>query len=430
MARILIRTTALLWMCSPSHQFQANFSGHRFRYRITSTDSKPRSPSFRDMTNTDSNELNAPPDAEVQILQIAQSHFIGQALLALIRIGVIDVLQTTEALVADEIITEINARKTSNTTSSINREALFRCLRLVCTSGVVKETIKEVDGDPESAFVVTAAGMRLQNTADESMAPFILHWLERPLWDAWSQLPSFVENTSNLSTPPFDLANGLSASEYYLRNEESCSHRNSVARYASSKEIDSIIQALRHSTHLKETILSGKVVVDVGGGYGDFLMELKKAVPSIIPYCLDLPNVIKDAATLSVGKDNDIPTMIAGDMFDSATIPTCDIIFVKHVLCDFSDEDVVLALLSFRKALASSKEGKVVIMDAALPNGDNLNGKWNAAVSFDVLLMLSGRRGERSRLEWLNLAKKAGFVVEDVLTTSAVTVDLTVLALN
>ena len=69
-------------------------------------------------------------------------------------------------------------------------------------------------------------------------------------------------------------------------------------------------------------------------------------------------------------------------------------------------------------------------MDAVLPNGDDLNGKWNAAVSFDVLLMLSGRRGERSRLEWSNLAKKAGFVLDDVLATSAVTVDLAVLSLE
>jgi hypothetical protein len=87
-------------------------------------------------------------------------------------------------------------------------------------------------------------------------------------------------------------------------------------------------------------------------------------------------------------------------------------------------------LQSFRKALGNSKEGRVVIMDAVLPNGDDLNGKWNAAVSFDVLLMLSGRRGERSRMEWSNLAKKAGFVLEEVLPTASVTVDLAVLLLD
>ena len=65
----------------------------------------------------------------------------------------------------------------------------------------------------------------------------------------------------------------------------------------------------------------------------------------------------------------------------------------------------------------------------SLPNEDDLNGKWNSAVSFDVLLMLSGRRGERSRLEWSNLANEAGFVLEDVLPTASVTVDMAILSL-
>ena len=265
------------------------------------------------------------------------------------------------------------------------------------------------------------------------MAPFMLHWLESPLWDAWKHLPDYVvQDESGKNTPPFDRANGMSASEFYLQNAESCSHRNSVARWASSKEITSIIEAMKQSSHLNESALSGKVVVDVGGGYGDFVTALKESIPAIDKcYCLDLPHVIADATSSihSKGAAN-VPTLVAGDMFDAATIPTCDVIFTKHVLCDFSDDDVIIALQSFRKSLANSKEGKVVIMDAVLPNGDDLNGKWNAAVSFDVLLMLTGRRGERSRLEWSNLAEKAGFVVKDVLSTSSVTVDLAVLSLE
>jgi hypothetical protein len=85
-----------------------------------------------------------------------------------------------------------------------------------------------------------------------------------------------------------------------------------------------------------------------------------------------------------------LATLVPGDMFDPSTIPPCDLVVAKHVLCDFSDEDVVRALQSFREAL--SEGGRVVIMDAVLPNGNDLNGKWNAAVSFDVLLMLTGRR--------------------------------------
>jgi len=202
-----------------------------------------------------------------------------------------------------------------------------------------------------------------------------------------------------------------------------------VARYASSKEIASILDVMQHSKSLNEAILKEKMVVDVGGGYGDLMYAVKRSMPAVGKcYCLDLPDVIDDAF-LAMNEDSEkerLATLEPGDMFDPSTIPPCDLIVTKHVLCDFSDEDVVLALQSFRKAL--SKDGRVVIMDAVLPNGEDLNGKWNAAVSFDVLLMLTGRRAERSRLEWSNLADKAGFVLEDVLSTSSVTVDLAVLS--
>eukprot|EP00985_Skeletonema_marinoi_P006196 scaffold2690_cov168-Skeletonema_marinoi.AAC.2 len=430
MMKQIVGGVIILSLGSPSHQFKVP---HVIRSHGRGALTTKSSGLCADITNNDAGEELTPSDTETKILQLAQSHFVGQALLTLLRVGVMDVLHMTEALTVDEIITKINDTKKAST-STINREALFRSLRLVCTSGVVGETTKEVNENMESAYFATDIGMRLQTTADKSMAPFILHWLEDPLWNAWSELPSYVESTDDRNSPPFDRANGMSASEYYLQNAESCSRRNSVARYASTKEISSIIEAMKQSTSLNESALSDKVIVDVGGGYGDFVTALKESIPTIGQcYCLDLADVIADAKeTVPVGNkdDDNTPTLVAGNMFDPTTIPPCDVIFTKHVLCDFPDEDVVQALKSFRKALADSKEGKVVIMDAALPNGDDLNGKWNAAVSFDVLLMLSGRRGERSQLEWSNLAKKSGFVLEDVLATSAVTVDLAVLSLE
>ncbi|KAL3776424.1 hypothetical protein ACHAWO_007840 [Cyclotella atomus] len=157
--------------------------------------------------------------------------------------------------------------------------------------------------------------------------------------------------------------------------------------------------------------LCDKTIVDIGGGYGDLLVELKSRIPTAgACICLDLPDVIDDAKSTSNDEESTVEVMlVAGDMFDHRTIPKCDVIFTKHVLCDFSDEDVVRALRSFHQVLSSS--GKLVIMDAVLPNEHDLNCKWNPAVSFDVLLMLSGRRGERSRLEWSNLALNAGFVL-------------------
>ncbi|KAL3781508.1 hypothetical protein HJC23_011559 [Cyclotella cryptica] len=372
----------------------------------------------------DSSQTVHPSVAEAGLLQLVQSHFVAQTLLAVVRLGVPDVLDSTRAMVVDEIIAHLE------NPHSINRDALFRCLRLLCTTGVIRETTVSFEGSLQVAFLLTDMGKLLQTSHSESMASFVLHWMEAPLWNAWSHLSDYLAGNQVDSTfdgvaiPPFNTANGVMASEYYSNNENSKLHRNAVARYASSREIPAILDAIRSniSPHINESILSGKTIVDVGGGYGNLLVELKECIKTVgACYCLDLPDVIQDTKVVTA---TDAVKFVQGNMFDHETIPACDVIFTKHVLCDFSDEDVVRALESFHRVLCPS--GKLVIMDAVLPNGENLNGNWNAAVSFDVLLMLSGRRGERSSLEWCNLAHEAGFVLEEVVSTSSVTVDLAI----
>ncbi|KAL7483405.1 hypothetical protein ACHAW6_009060 [Cyclotella cf. meneghiniana] len=365
-------------------------------------------PINKDVIDDDSNQSVDQSDVEAALLQLAQSHFVAQTLLAVVRLGVPDVLDSNRPMVLNEIISRLENPQ------SIHRDALFRCLRLLCTTGVVTETVVSFEGSTQSAFLLTDMGKLLQTSHSESMASFVLHWMERPLWNAWSHLPDYLSGTAvrrdldGALDPPFDVANGVMASEYYSNNQNSKLHRNAVARYASSREIPSILHTIRSniSPHINESILSGKTIVDVGGGYGDLLVQLKKCINSVgTCYCLDLPNVIQDAVVADNNETN-VLSFVPGNMFDHKTIPECDVILTKHVLCDFSDEDVVKALKSFQKALSPS--GKLIIMDAVLPHGENLNGKWNAAVGFDVLLMLSGRRGERSRLEWCNLAHEAG----------------------
>ena len=98
------------------------------------------------------------------------------------------------------------------------------------------------------------------------------------------------------------------------------------------------------------------------------MYAMKKSMPSIGDcYCLDLPEVIDDAmlADSNGGKiqeKKDDVILAPGNMFDASSIPPCDIICTKHVLCDFDDGDVIRALQSFHKVLSTG--GKVIIMDA------------------------------------------------------------------
>ena len=181
----------------------------------------------------------------------------------------------------------------------------------------------------------------------------------------------------------------MCASEYYKNNAASCTHPNAIPRYASCREIAAILNSMKHSVVLNESILKGSTIVDIGGGYGDLMHALKTSMPNIGKcYCLDLPNVISDAKTsVTILNSEDpikielIPAILClthqqyQNVTSSRQSMSCAILTTRNV---------ILALQSFCKKLLN-ENGKVIILDAVLPNEDDLNGIWNPAVSFDVL---------------------------------------------
>ena len=182
----------------------------------------------------------------------------------------------------------------------------------------------------------------------------------------------------------------MCASEYYKNNAASCTHPNAIPRYASCREIAAILNSMKHSVVLNESILKGSTIVDIiGSRYGDLMHALKTSMPNIGKcYCLDLPNVISDAKTsVTILNSEDpikielIPAILClthqqyQNVTSSRQSMSCAILTTRNV---------ILALQSFCKKLLN-ENGKVIILDAVLPNEDDLNGIWNPAVSFDVL---------------------------------------------
>lgn len=166
-------------------------------------------------------------------------------------------------------------------------------------------------------------------------------------------------------------------------------------------------------------LLTNKTVVDIGGGYGDMMRAIHSHFPGIHCKCLDLPNVIADAIPLE-GIE-----LITGDMFDVSTIPSCDVIFMKHVLCDWCDQDAVTILRNCHTAL--SLDGKLILADALLNSGNEAYNSQQIQTYIDVLLMVAGFRMERSRAQLSNVANQACFEIESVTPTKSLSVNITVL---
>jgi SAM-dependent methyltransferase len=231
----------------------------------------------------------------------------------------------------------------------------------------------------------------------------MLHWLEKPNWDAWAQLPAFIAGEG---PSPFKAAHGMSNFEFMERYPESAKPFNEMQTMISLKEMEVCTEDYDWSP------FQGKTVVDVGGNHGPVMVALRKKQPSIRAIVFELPDVVASVGDVPEGVE-----FVAGDFFDSSTIPKTDgAIFMKHVLHNWSDEDAIKILQSCHAALLPG--GKVVIADAVLPNPGETSSTHLIAKHIDMFMSLIDGK-ERTRAEWENLAKKTSFVVEGVLMTDS-----------
>ena len=123
-----------------------------------------------------------------------------------------------------------------------------------------------------------------------------------------------------------DLAYGDGAAEQ-LQGDRSYGE---LVRFVGRTEVPAILDAYDWAA----VGLQGTgTVVDIGGGYGELSEALHLAHPKLRCINFDLPGVIAEAPA------REGVSHVAGDMFDTRTIPECDVLLMKHVLADWSDEN-------------------------------------------------------------------------------------------
>ena len=339
----------------------------------------------------------------VSLMQLAQAHFVSQALYTCVHLYIPDILGDN-TMTVQEICHAMDCQP--------NKEALLRTLRLLVAVGILQECVDE--DETTCKFGLSSTGALLQTSHNSSMASFVSHWTEPSMWKAWSFLPDYV--AGNVTCSPFQAANGISLIDYYKEHSQSAQHRNNVARFVSSGEIPAILSGYDWNA------LENKTIVDIGGGYGDMMSALSQNFPSMRCICLDLPNVISQAKRLE-GSVNLVP----GDMFNISSIPSCHVILMKHVLCDWNDEDAVQILQNCHAALPP--DGKVILADALLASGKEAFNSHQIQAYIDVLLMVVGNsRMERSKAQLRMMARQAGFKIETVTATASPSVNITVLS--
>ncbi len=149
-----------------------------------------------------------------------------------------------------------------------------------------------------------------------------------------------------------------------------------------------------------------KSLLDVGGGNGAFILEVRKRYPNLILNVFDLPSVIEAAkAKINHLGDKSEINLIPGNFIEDNLPYGNDLIFLNRVLYDHSDTNVELLLLKIHNAL--SPGGQLIISEPMAGN-DKPTRSGDAYFGFYTLAMTSGK--PRSKNDHFNVLKKSGFM--------------------
>ncbi|KAI5860697.1 putative O-methyltransferase [Durotheca rogersii] len=149
----------------------------------------------------------------------------------------------------------------------------------------------------------------------------------------------------------------------------------------------------------------GVFLVDVGGGRGHDLLELKDKHPSLPGKLIlqDQPDVISTV----VGQD--VSEATAHDFFTPQPVKDARAHYLRSVFHDWDEDYCVKILQQLRPALKPGYS-RLLINEIIVPDR---NAAW-PATSMDQLVFVLGAMRERTQADWENMLRRAGFKIVHV----------------
>ena len=351
------------------------------------------------MGNTDSHEKKpVVEDASTTMYNLTFSHVISQYLYIVAKLDVATIiLEAEKPLTADEI-----AKQHGGT---INVDYLQRILRLLSsTNGIFKEV--RLEGDT-LAFELTDLSRLLTSATQMPHRSFIINHLDPVRWRAWSRSEECVMSEESLV--PFRQDNGMGVFEFFKNNPEESKVFNNTMTSSAQDAADTLLSF--YCEGWKKMSEKEATVLDVGGGHGLIMRQIKQQYPKLKCKVVDLKEVIDSAPEEECGID-----FIAGDFFKSDTLPKSDVILMTRILHDWNDDDSKKILESCHVAL--SEGGKLIICEAVLPSfGDTVKKQGLNPFLLDAHMMTVTSGRERTAADWKKLLENSKFKLEKIIET-------------
>ncbi len=268
-----------------------------------------------------------------------------------------------------------------------NEENLYRLMRFLASEGFFNEGANR-------QFSNTDTSALLAQNHPESLRSLVLFY-SGEMSRSFDQLASCVKE----GKPAFDLTYQQPVFAYFKDHPASAKKFNEAMKEKSQIVITSCMNAYDFGKFTK--------VYDIGGGVGHFLSALLKKNPTMRGLLFDTAAVVKEAQP-NLKTFGERCGVIAGDFFKS--VPSDgEAYLLKSVVHDWNDADALKILKQCHNAMPS--KGTLVLVEPII-SSDNPYSK-----SMDVYMMAITGGKERTRKDFEELLKQAGFKIESVTQT-------------
>lgn len=305
------------------------------------------------------------------LMDVMTSHWRGDALEALTRLGVVDALGRS-AKTADAL-----ARETG-----LHADALRRVLRGLAGDGLLDER-------PGGLFALNALTRPLLTDAPDSMRNAVLMSRAKHQRAIWSNLDATLR-----SGHPVFLDLYEKDLWRYLLDEP----REGEVFHAAMREFT---RDLASDVAASYPFGRFDTIADFGGGAGALIGAILRAHPRLRGVNYDGPDAMKAAPeTLAALGVTDRCELRAGDMFE-AVPQDVDAFVMKNILHALDDDACRVPLALCRAAL--KPEGRLFLVEMIVPEA----GPYLAYL--DLVMLLGSGGKERTRAEFAALAARNGF---------------------
>lgn len=310
-----------------------------------------------------------------QILGIVNNHWQSCC------VGAAAQLELADFLADGPLHVDVLAERTKTHASS-----LYRMLRALESTGIFTQTSPRVFGNTPASECLR------RNLAGSNWAWIRLTLCSgAPVFEGWRGLMLALRN----GRPGFNQVTGQGVWEHLQSSPETQTIFNQAMRDLSASISPAVAGSFDWSRF--------PVVADIGGGIGSQLSSILDAHPSCRGILFDQPAVVAEALDGRIER-------VGGDFFKDVPVQA-NAYVMRWILHDWSDEESVALLTNVKKATRA--EARLMVVESVIPETPEFDmGKW---MDLNMMAMATGR--ERTAAEFRGLFERAGFALEQIVST-------------